>query len=358
MVVQPPQEAVAEGIAKWESSLVGQFLDTPLPFWLVKRTVDGLWGQFGKVKTFSLDNGLFLFKFKNVHSRDNVIESRIWHVANKTLILRKWKPGMQPLDLSLIEIPIWIKILRLPLEYWNSKCLSYIASGVGKPLFADANTESNTRLGFARVFVEVDVNAQFPEEIEVDMGNGHACVVGIEYPWIPIKCSKCCVFGHLTRDCATNRDSKQGTKHKRQWVPKHQHKVRGKEELTDGAHLKVTEVSSQHPIEKKKIESSSNRFNSLSVTDRDEKKIESSNNRFNSLSMTDWDENLNGGLEEDGQPSPSRGFSTLTVQQVIAEALKSNTKMNIQSKKKGGLRVMGETTKEVGDPPILSVISI
>ena len=267
-----------------------------------------------------------------------MIESKIWHVANKTLILRKWKPGMQPLDLSLTEIPIWIKILRLPLEYWNSKCLSYIASGVGKPLFANANTKSNTRLGFARVFVEVDVNAQFPEEIEVDMGNGHACVVGIEYPWIPIECSKCCVFGHLTRDCAANRDSKQGTKHKSQWVPKHQHKVRDKEDLTDGAHLKVTEVSSQQPIEKKKIESSSNRFNSLSVTDRDE--------------------NLNGGLEEDGQPSLSRGFSTLTVQQVIAEALKSNTKMNIQSKKKGGLRVMGETTKEVGDPPILSVISI
>jgi hypothetical protein len=111
-----------------------------------------------------------------------------------------------------------------------------------------------------------------------------------------------------------------------------------KKDLTDGAHLKVTEVSSQQPIEKKKIESSSNRFNSLSVTDRDE--------------------NLNGGLEEDGQPSRSRGFSTLTVQQVIAEALKSNTKMNIQSKKKGGLRVMGETTKGVGDPPILYVISI
>ncbi len=94
------------------------------------------------------------------------------------------------MDLSLKEIPIWIKILHLPIEYWNATCLSYIASGVGKPLFADANTESNSKLGFARVFVEVDIDAKFPTEIEVDMGNGKAFVVGVEYPWLPLKCMK------------------------------------------------------------------------------------------------------------------------------------------------------------------------
>jgi hypothetical protein len=51
-------------------------------------------------------------------------------------------------------------------------------------------------------------------------------------------------------------------------------------------------------------------------------------------------------------------FSNLTVQQVIAKALKSNTKINFQSKKKGGLRELGETSKGVGDPPPLSIISI
>ena len=74
MVVKPPQVAVDESIAKWESSPVGQFLEKSLPFWLVKRTMDGLWGQFGKVDTFSLDNGLFLFKFADTKSRDSVLE--------------------------------------------------------------------------------------------------------------------------------------------------------------------------------------------------------------------------------------------------------------------------------------------
>ena len=47
------------------------------------------------------------------------------------------------MDLSLKKVLVWITILRLPIEYWNPTCLSYVASGVGKPLYVDANTEFN-----------------------------------------------------------------------------------------------------------------------------------------------------------------------------------------------------------------------
>lgn len=43
MVVKPPKEAVEEGIQKWSNALIGQFLDKPLPFYVVKRVVDHLW---------------------------------------------------------------------------------------------------------------------------------------------------------------------------------------------------------------------------------------------------------------------------------------------------------------------------
>lgn len=37
--VSPPNEDVEEGIAKWKTSLVGPFLDKPLPFFLGKKSV-------------------------------------------------------------------------------------------------------------------------------------------------------------------------------------------------------------------------------------------------------------------------------------------------------------------------------
>ena len=109
VVVQPPTEAVDEGIANWESSLIGQFLDKATSFLLVKRFVEALWGRYGLVEVFTLDNGMFLFRFPETRSRDFVLEARLWHIANKPIFLRKWQPRMQFLDLSLRKIPIWIK---------------------------------------------------------------------------------------------------------------------------------------------------------------------------------------------------------------------------------------------------------
>jgi len=114
-----------------------------------------------------------------------VLEEKLWHVANKPLILRRWTPGMQLLKLSLSSIPIWIKLHNLPMEFWNTTCLSHISSGVGKPLCVDSIIEEQLRLGFARVLVEVDV-----------------INVGVEYPWLPIKCKKCNTFGHATHTCS------------------------------------------------------------------------------------------------------------------------------------------------------------
>jgi hypothetical protein len=54
-------------------------------------------------------------------------------------------------------------------------------------------TYQNRRFGFARILVEVDINVEFPKNIE-DMGNGRSYVVKIEYPWIPLRCEQCKMF--------------------------------------------------------------------------------------------------------------------------------------------------------------------
>lgn len=86
-IVEKP--TVQEGIAKWFTNLVGQLLEKPLPFLLVKKSVQGLWRLFGWVEVFSLDNGLFHLKFDDLKSRDAVLEAKGWHIANKPLILCK-----------------------------------------------------------------------------------------------------------------------------------------------------------------------------------------------------------------------------------------------------------------------------
>jgi hypothetical protein len=87
-------------------------MDPPPPFMLIKRNVEVLWSQFKYVLSILLQylNCMFLFKFYDLKTRDADPEAQIWHIVNKPLILQKWQPSLQILDLSLKRIPIWIKI--------------------------------------------------------------------------------------------------------------------------------------------------------------------------------------------------------------------------------------------------------
>jgi hypothetical protein len=222
-IVCPPDVVVEEGISRWKSILVGQFLDKPLPFFLVKKSVAIMWKDFGDIEVFSLENGMFIFRFLDESVCDEVLESKLWHIANKPLILRKWRPGMQVLKLTLTSIPVWVNFFHLPLEFWSPKCLCYVASRVGKPLYADKVTKDQKRLGFARVLVEIDMNSDCPKEIEIQRSNGDFVTVGVVYPWLPPKCSVCKGFEYAAFACSK--------KEKQVWIPKGQ--VKGVEKKLD-----------------------------------------------------------------------------------------------------------------------------
>ena len=194
--IHPPNEAVFEGVSMWKGSLVGQFFDKRLPIHVVRATVNKLWGKHEMPEISTTDNGLYLFRFRDMVSRDWVMENGPWHIAGRPIILRLWQPGMEMLNIQLTSIPIWVKFYNIPLEYWTNTCLGYIASAVGKPLHMDSLTENRTRLSFARICIEVDLSSKFPKAARLNLGNGKCTTIRIEYPWVPHNCSHCQVFGH------------------------------------------------------------------------------------------------------------------------------------------------------------------
>ena len=160
-VIIPPAEALLEGVEFWEGCLVGQFFDKRLPLHVVRSIVDWLWGKHEKPE-ISTTNGLYIFKFRDRDARDWVLESGPWYFAGRTIILRIWKPDMDMLNIQLTYLPIWVNFFNIPLEYWTVTSLGCIASVVGIPLNLDTPTENHSRLSFARLCIEVDVNCEFP----------------------------------------------------------------------------------------------------------------------------------------------------------------------------------------------------
>ncbi|KAK4386164.1 hypothetical protein Sango_2487000 [Sesamum angolense] len=140
---------------------------------------------------------------------EEVIEGGPWLFQGQPIVLQKWQHGMALRKHYHTQVPIWIKLRHLPVEFWTEEGLSMVASGVGRPLYPDANTKACMILDFARVCVMLDYNSKLPKYIIVmqpTKDDGETpCKVDIEYEWIPSRCTTCCSLGHWVKQCPTTK---------------------------------------------------------------------------------------------------------------------------------------------------------
>ncbi|KAL2252838.1 UNVERIFIED_CONTAM: hypothetical protein Sindi_0078500 [Sesamum indicum] len=183
VVVRPTLDTVRDGAKRWNL-----------------RQLDTLWG-----------NDHIIITLRNLPIRFGQHFVRLQRLLMGDHGYTK-EPGMAMRKLQHTQVPIWIKLRHLPMEYWTSEGLSTVASGVGKPLYLDAITRACTRLDFARVCVMIDTNQKLTKHIMVmtpdEDGGETPCKVDVEYEWLPPKCAECMKMGHTTKECATNKPEK------------------------------------------------------------------------------------------------------------------------------------------------------
>ncbi|KAL2253050.1 UNVERIFIED_CONTAM: hypothetical protein Sindi_0099700 [Sesamum indicum] len=222
VVVRPTLDTVRDGASWWKSTAVGYFMGKRPYYYQFKEFAHSIWPTLREVTTTT--NGFFFFQFKTVIDMEDVIEGGQWLYQGQPIILQKWEPGMAMRKLQHTQVPIWIKLRHLLMEYWTSEGLSMVASGVGKPLYPDAITRACTRLDFARVCVMIDVNKKLTKHIVVmtpdEDGGETPCKVDVEYEWLPPKCAECMKMGHTTKECPANKPEKLTKPPVKVYIPK------------------------------------------------------------------------------------------------------------------------------------------
>ncbi|KAE9445459.1 hypothetical protein C3L33_22645, partial [Rhododendron williamsianum] len=188
ITVSPPCAVEVKGAEKWKNCLVGHFVDKKIPFLAVRSVAFKKWTDYGLVDVLSNDKGFYFFQFGSEGACREIVESGPWHFGGRLMVLQIWHPDIEYEKEGLTKLPIWIQLYNVPLQYWTAEGLSYLASSVGKPLYADEMTETAKRISYAKICVEVDVNASLPHSVDLLMSSGKLVSIAIKYPWRPVKC--------------------------------------------------------------------------------------------------------------------------------------------------------------------------
>lgn len=140
-------------------------------------------------------------RFNTNESRGIAVEEGVQMFDKKTVIVKPWKPDIDVTNEMVENVPIWVRLVGLDINYWGKSALTKIAGMVGNPLKADMATIQKDRLTYARVLIEMPLTKEYPKDIMFENEMGKIVHQKVEYEWKPILCMKCKNFGHDISEC-------------------------------------------------------------------------------------------------------------------------------------------------------------
>lgn len=172
------------------------------------------------VEIIPMADGFILFKFPTYDHGNQVLDEGPWFVYGRPLILRRWTTNITMCRQELDTIPIWVRLPNFNLYFRTNSALSKITSVIGNPICMDHATAAGTRYAFARVCVEVGVDAEYPTELRMKFKD-KTIIQKVEYAWKPNPCKTCKTFNHGDKACPLKMDSSQP---KKVWMAKNRNK--------------------------------------------------------------------------------------------------------------------------------------
>jgi hypothetical protein len=176
--------------------------------WPTERTLRNWikyqWKPSGEVELHLGSKGFFTTVFMNLEDRDKVFEGGAYFHASAGLYMRPWKENFSPEKETFKNVPVWLRLYSLPLDYWLPSTFEAIGNKLGKYVKTSEATLKGRYTSYARICIEMDVSGALPEAISLEFRD-EEWIQSIDYEQIPFRCRRCHEHGHLIRECPLNK---------------------------------------------------------------------------------------------------------------------------------------------------------
>ncbi|KAI8534637.1 hypothetical protein RHMOL_Rhmol10G0105800 [Rhododendron molle] len=163
--------------------------------------VEDLWKFKKDFKVIELGYNFYIIWFESMEDYMKVFCGGPWTILGHYLGVRKWEPNFRAWEAKEIATArVWVRFLRLPIEYYDEEALEIIANRFGKPIKIDVTIDEETRARTARVCVEIDLRK--PRCACGFRPEGHKYKV--EYESTHSFCFNCGQVDHMKKTCKSH----------------------------------------------------------------------------------------------------------------------------------------------------------
>ncbi|XP_074289212.1 uncharacterized protein LOC141614360 [Silene latifolia] len=205
-LLQLTDEDVKDELSYWQQAVYGFIVGANPPWQILEGFLKRIWSKYSIDKISFLPNSVFLARFKTEEMKQAVLASGHFLFNNKPLVIKAWRPDIELEKENIKNLPAWIRLNGLHLKF-RGNSLPKIANLVVTYVKSVTATEQKTRLGFARVMMELKLGQKFPEKIKFLDEKKQVIYVPVVYEWKPSVCTKCNQIGHDQDKCRKHKRS-------------------------------------------------------------------------------------------------------------------------------------------------------
>jgi hypothetical protein len=205
LLIQPEQ--VSEDVEYWRNhALICKFLGLRLSLPVLDSWARRVWNPEGDMEILLAANNYFMVIFSSMADRNKAFEGGPYFFNQVGLFIKPWHTSFNSAEEIPSRVPVWVRLPRLPLEFWREDIFHSISMLLGKPVGSATQTQDRKVISFARICVEVDLNNPLPDSMEICMGS-ISWIQQLDYETLPFRCRLCHEYGHLLRRCPRYKNS-------------------------------------------------------------------------------------------------------------------------------------------------------
>lgn len=182
--------------AQWTNALIVKVVGKTVGFHFLLSRIMSLWKPSGRMDCVDLEKDFFLIRFSLKKDYERVLKDGPWFVEGHHLSIRNWEPNFRPSMANVSAVVVWVRLPKLPIEYYEPSVLRELGQAIGPVLRVDTHTAAETRGHFARICVQINFEKPLIKLIRIG---------GIEQPvlyeGINSLCFSCGRVGHKAEGC-------------------------------------------------------------------------------------------------------------------------------------------------------------
>ena len=165
--VKLSKETKARIRVSWSKALIVKVYYRSVGFNYLTFKINALCKSMVKMNCVNLGRDFFLIRFSSTEDYDHVLCGGTWFIGEHFLAIMPWELYFKASKAKLSSVAVWVRLPKLPIEFYNASVLKEIGSVIRPVLRISSYTTSETRGGYARLCVQINLEKPLITSIRV-----------------------------------------------------------------------------------------------------------------------------------------------------------------------------------------------